>query len=423
MARIVLAATGSLGDVYPLIAIALALRARGLDPLLAAAEPFRPYADAEGLPFRPVRPGPAEMLRAGIDEAAAVRAVAGDVAAIFDLLLPHLEDAHADMAAALTGADFLVASGFSIAARVAADAARIPFATVLFQPIAFMSRVDPPVIGDAPVSPRIQRRVPAPVVRLLYALARARFASRRAPVNGLRARLGLPPADELLEGPFRGSRVFALYPPAFAPLAPDAPAHALGTGFSFYNGAHPAALDPALGRFLDAGPPPLVFSLGSLVVHAPGDFYADGAAAARALGRRAVLLVGDHALPAQAHLAGPDVHVAGAAPHAALFPRAAAVIHHGGIGTAAQALRAGVPHLVCPALGDQFDNAERLRELGVARTLRLSRHTPPRATAELRRLLADPAAAAKARALAPAMAAADGPALVAEGVRALLAAR
>ena len=426
--RIVLAATGSLGDVYPMIAIALALRARGHHPVLAAAEPFRVYADAEGLDFRSVRPGPADFAAQGIDEAAAVRAVAGDVAAIFDLVLPHLDDSHADMEAALLGAnlggaDLLVATTFSIAARIAAEAAAVPVASVVFQPIAFQSRLDPPVVGEIPLTPRAQRLVPPPVLRLLYALAHRRFARQRAPVDALRARLALPPVrDELLDGPFRAAQVFALYPPAFARLAPDAPAHARSTGFSFYNGANPATLDPALAAFLDAGPPPLVFSLGSLVVHAPGDFYAAAAAAAVALGRRAVLLVGDHAVAASAHLAAPTVHVAGSAPHAALFPRAAAVVHHGGIGTAAQALRAGVPHLVCPALGDQYDNAERLRELGVARVLRLDRANAPAMTRALRRLLADEAAARRARALAPAMTAVDGPAAVAQAIADRLAA-
>lgn len=419
MPRIVLATTGSLGDVYPFIAIARELRAAGLHPILAAAEPFRAVADAEGINFHPVRPGPADMAAAGHDEASVVRAVAGGTQAVFDLLLPHLDASYADLAAVMRQADLVLASGFSIAARTAADAAGVPFATVLFQPIAMMSRLDPPVVGEVPLPARLQRRVGPRILRLLYAIAHRRLAHRRAPVDALRARLGLAPVrDELLDGPFRGTHVFALYPPAFAPLAPDAPANAVSTGFSFYNGVQAASLDPALEAFVANGPPPLVFTLGSLAVHAPGAFYRTSAAAAAALGRRAVLLVGDHAVASHADLASPVTFVAGFAPHADLFPRAAAVIHHGGIGTLAQALRAGVPQLVTPVLGDQFDNAERLRELGLAAVLRLTRYTPAAATAALGRLLGETGTAARAKAFAPRVADDNGPRAIARVIAA-----
>lgn len=425
MPRVVLATTGSLGDVFPFIAIALALRAQGVDPVLAAMPEYAPLAAAEGLAFHPVRPGGAEMLAAGYDEHRAVRAVIDDVGATFDLILPHLDASFADTAAAIVDADFVICSSFAIAARAAAEAAGIPVATVLFQPIAFCSRVDPPVIGQAPLPPAMQRRLPPAVVRGLYALARRRFAARRRPVDALRARLGLPAqADALIEGPLRTAQLFALYPPAFAPLATDAPAFARSTGFSFYNGANAAQdLAPDLADFLETGPPPLVFTLGSLAVHAPGDFYETSAAAARAAGRRAILLVGDHAAARLASLAGADIAVVGFAPHAALFPRAAAVVHHGGIGTTAQALRAGVPQLVCPVLGDQFDNAERLRELGVARVVRLTRYAGRRATRAIAELLADETMASRAGALGPAMTQVDGPAAVARAVANRIAGR
>ena len=421
MPRIVLATTGSLGDVYPFVAIALELRSAGLHPILAAAEPFRALADAEGIDFHPVRPGPADMAAAGHDEASVVRAVAGGTQAIFDLLLPHLERSYTDLAAVMPGTDLALTSGFSVAARTAADAAGVPFATVLFQPIAMMSRLDPPVVGEVWLPARVQRRVGPRTLRLLYGLAHRRLGRRRAPVDALRARLGLPAVrDELLDGPLRGAHVFALYPPAFAPLAPDAPGHAMSAGFSFYNGVQAAMLDPEVEGFLARGAPPLVFTLGSLAVHAPGDFYRTSAAAAARAGRRAILLVGDHAVASHADLASPDILVAGFAPHAALFPRAAAVIHHGGIGTVAQTLRASVPHLVHPGLGDQFDNAERLRELGLAAVLRLARYTPDAATAALGRLLGDQAIAARAKAFASRVAEDNGPRMIARFIAARL---
>ena len=106
--------------------------------------------------------------------------------------------------------------------------------------------------------------------------------------------------------------------------------------------------------------------------------------------------------------------VIGYASHALLFPRAAAVIHHGGIGTTAQALRAGAPQLVCPVLGDQFDNADRLRRLGVATVVPLKRYTTARAEVALQDTLADSAACA--RTLSPETSRIDGPTVVADWI-------
>ncbi len=142
-------------------------------------------------------------------------------------------------------------------------------------------------------------------------------------------------------------------------------------------------------RFLDAGPLPLVFTLGSSAVVDAGPFYDHSATAAKLLGRRAVLLVGKDPRNRPATL--PDGIVAfDYAPFSELFPRAAAIVHQGGIGTTAQAMRSGRPMLVMPYAHDQPDNAERVTRLGIARTIPRHRYTPGRATAELRHLLDNP---------------------------------
>ena len=79
------------------------------------------------------------------------------------------------------------------------------------------------------------------------------------------------------------------------------------------------------------------------------------------------------------------------APFSELFPRAAAIVHHGGIGTTGLAMRSGRPMLVMPCAWDQPDNAERVARLGISRTIPRHRYTPGRVAAELRRLLDEPA--------------------------------
>jgi UDP:flavonoid glycosyltransferase YjiC (YdhE family) len=187
----------------------------------------------------------------------------------------------------------------------------------------------------------------------------------------------------------------ALFSKLFAGKQADWPRQTVVAGFPFFDQDGQAELTPELTRFLDAGPPPIVFTLGSSAVRDAGPFYSHSAVAAELLGRRAVLLVGKDACNKPATL--PDsVFACDYAPFSKLFPRAAAIVHQGGVGTTAQAMRSGRPMLVMPYAHDQPDNAERVTRLGIARTISRRRYNPSRAAAELRRLLDSPACSKRA---------------------------
>ncbi len=156
---------------------------------------------------------------------------------------------------------------------------------------------------------------------------------------------------------------------------------------------------PALEAFLDAGPAPIVFTLGSFFTLDKSEHYRACLDAAGRVGRRAVLLAHEsdlaglrEGLPAQAFAAA-------YVPHSRVFPRACAIVHHGGAGASGQALRAGKPQLVTPLSADQPDNAERLRRLGVARVLS-GAVTAAALARELAPLLGEGAYAARAREVA-----------------------
>lgn len=180
------------------------------------------------------------------------------------------------------------------------------------------------------------------------------------------------------------------------------------------------ALDPEIEAFLAAGSPPLVFTLGSFVARQRDTHYSHVAEAAQRLGRRALLLADEEDVARlRASIPG-DVHVAAYAPHSLLFPRAGAIIHHGGAGTSGQALRAGRPQLVMPHLGDQFDNAARLVRLGVARRFDHKTLTAETLTKALAALLADPAIAQNALQCAARIGAENGAAVAARRIAALI---
>ena len=146
-------------------------------------------------------------------------------------------------------------------------------------------------------------------------------------------------------------------------------------------------MSEALRIFLKDGPPPLLFTLGSSAVTFPGDFYGESAAAAKRLGMRAVLLTGKPTGPTVNLAAGDMIRVEEYAPYSAIMPLVAAVVHQGGIGTVAQALRAGKPMLVVPWAHDQPDNGYRLERMGVARVVARSQYTAAKAAEELKTLL------------------------------------
>jgi UDP:flavonoid glycosyltransferase YjiC (YdhE family) len=216
--------------------------------------------------------------------------------------------------------------------------------------------------------------------------------------------------------------VLALFSPVLAEPQPDWPRHVVVTGQCLYDAPHGAALSPELDAFLAAGDAPLVFTLGSAAVAVAGDFYVESVAAARALGRRAVLLVGRDGTAAWAGERGADVHVAAAAPHSRLFPRAAAVVQQCGVGTLGQGLRAGRPILGVPFAHDQPDNAHRARRLGLARVLPAHRYRAARAATELRALLEDPSYAEAAARVGARVRAEDGVAAACEALERLLGA-
>jgi rhamnosyltransferase subunit B len=389
--RIVLTTFGSLGDLHPYIAVALGLQARGHEAVIATSGYYRQKIEALGIGFRALRPdhpdpeGNADLMRRIMDRRK------GSECVIREFIMPVLRDSYEDTLAAAEGADLLVSHMITFTTRLVAEKQRIPWASTLLQPFCFFSVYDPPVLPPAPFLSKLRFLGPA-FHRFLFWCAKRSVRSWSEPWHRLRAEIGLPPTSEnpLFEGQHSPSLVLAMFSKLLAGKQPDWPPQTTITGFPLYDQDGATSMPPELVRFLDTGPPPLVFTLGSSAVADAGPFYEHSATAAKLLDRRAVLLVGKDPRNRRASL--PDGIVAfDYAPFSELFPRAAAIVHQGGVGTTAQAMRSGRPMLVMPYAHDQPDNAERLTRLGIARTIPRHRYTPARAAAELRHLLDKPA--------------------------------
>jgi UDP:flavonoid glycosyltransferase YjiC (YdhE family) len=406
--RIVFTTFGSLGDLHPYIAVALALQARGHEAVIATSGYYQRKIEALGIGFRSVRPdhpGPEtdpELMRRLMDRRK------GSQCVIREMMMPVLRESYEDTLAAAEGADLLVSQMITFTTCLVAEKKGIPWASTFLQPFGFFSAYDPPVLPPAPFLSKLRFLGPA-FHGPLFWCARRFVRSWSEPWHRLRADVGLPPTsrDPLFDGQYSPSLVLAMFSKQLAGKQPDWPPQALVSGFAFYDHDGEAGMSAELSQFLDAGPPPLVFTLGSAAVYDAGTFYDDSAAAARLLGRRAVLLVGKEAGNHQVNLAE-GVLAFDYAPYSELFPRAAAIVHQGGIGTTAQAMRSGRPMLVMPYAHDQPDNAFRVTRLGIARTISRQRYNAVRAAAELRRLLDEPSYAQRASAVGAAIRQEDG---------------
>jgi UDP:flavonoid glycosyltransferase YjiC (YdhE family) len=416
-ARIVITTFGSYGDVNPYVGLALGLRERGHEPVIATSPFYRDYVERAGIAFHPVRPDVDPNDRALV--ARIMDARRGTDFIIRDLLLPSLRDAYEDLSTAAAGADLLVTHPITFAGPIVAEERALAWVSTVLAPMSFFSVHDLPVFPPMPWAKRLER-IPG-AARLLVGLARTATRSWMEPVRRLRAERGLAPAgDPIYEGQHSPELVLALFSRVLGAPQPDWPEHVRITGPILYNGPPQHGLPEELERFLQAGPAPVVFTLGSSAVSAAGTFYEESAAAAHRAGQRAVLLVGRHAGNRPRDRLSDTIIAVDHAAHAALLPRAAATVHQGGIGTLHQALRAGRPMLIVPYAHDQPDNAHRAARLGVGRVLGPRRYTADRAAAELRELLRDPSYAERASATAATMRTEDGVASACDAIEARL---
>lgn len=392
--RILLATFGSLGDLHPYIAVALGLKARGHDAVIATSGFYRQKIEALGIGFCAIRPDAPDLeanptlMQKIMDQATGTECV------ICELIMPVLHQTYDDLSVAAEGADLLVSHTLTFPVRLIAEKKGIPWASTLLQPIGFMSVYDPPVLPVAPFLSKL-RFLGSTFHRILFGLGKWKVRSWCDPLHRLRAEIGLPSVREspLFEGQHSPTLGLAMFSPLLAAQQPDWPPQTAITGFPFFD--QDSIMPPELSRFLDDGPPPIVFTLGSSAVMDAGQFYEHSAAAAKLLGRRAVLLIGKDPRNRRASLP----HAVAAfeyAPFSELFPRAAAIVHQGGVGTTAQAMRSGRPMLVMPYAHDQPDNAARVVRLGIARTISRNRYNAARAAAELKHLLDNPSYAQKA---------------------------
>jgi vancomycin aglycone glucosyltransferase len=384
--RIVLSGEGPRGDLQPLIELGARLGAAGHDALVCGPPDFVELAAERGVAFRPLGIGVRAFLESRADVISGGSALGMTRAAIVHFR-EQLRTRVSDLVAITRGADLVVAGGPEIAASSAAEQNRVAYRYVAYCPALFPSAEYAPLFVPWQRLSRLANRVVWPLsMKPLVGLV-----SRE--INAARGRAGMPRHRDVMalffgDRPLLAAESALARPPADGRIAlVQVPA------------LHPLEGDPLpakLASFLDAGPAPVYFGFGSMP-------DADAAATTRAilgavekLGCRAVIGAGWAQLGGGALPEG--VITVGDVWHPALFARCAAIVHHGGAGTTANAARSGVPQLLVPHLMDQFYWAERVRQLGLGPPgLRKRRLGADRLVASLAAILDNEVLAERAR--------------------------
>jgi rhamnosyltransferase subunit B len=374
---------GSAGDVHPVVALGLALQARGHRATILTNPFFQELVEGQGLRFLPV--GTVDEARETMADPDLWHPRKGFEVVARRAMLPAMAAVYRHIEREADARTVVAASGISFGARLAQERLGVRMATVHLQPGIIRSLVDQGMAGNV----RISASQPLWFKRAFFRLADWLLMDRalKRPVNEFRATLGLAPIDRVMYRWLHSPQlVIGLFPDWFAAPQSDWPAHTHLVGFPLWDSGQPGVVPPDAEEFLAAGEPPVIFTPGSAgaTMHR---YFRESVAAARQLGVRAMLVTNflDQIPPDLP----PHVKAFGYLPFSAVLRRAALLVYHGGIGTLAQTIKAGIPHLVVPNSHDQFDNGFRIEQLGLGRSIPQSRYRAGAVVRGIRNILDD----------------------------------
>lgn len=347
--KIILTAIGTSGDVFPFIALGVALKARGHDVMLVTHGHFAVLVLHAGLGFAPIG-SEQEYLRCVVAKpriwdpvdgiAEVVQCATGLAPEMYETIQENLQP----------GRTLVVAHYLDFASRIIQERDDVPVVTAVTSPMGF--RFADGFVAD---------QIPFPHFHALR--------------NSLGPGWNLSPLLTV-----------GLFPAWFAPPERDWPPQVQLTGFLFFDGVEPVPAD--VQAFLDNGSPPIVFRPGPPAETAVADskaFLKIAVEVCALLGRRGLVLAAFQQplqdLPSR-------IHYARFAPLTQILPRCAALVHHGGVGTIAAGMVCGVPQVATPMCLDQPDNATRMMQLGVGDWLPPDQVSGSSLAAKLRPLLA-----------------------------------
>lgn len=379
--NILIVAIGSQGDVNPFLKIGMALQQRGHDVTLLSNAYFQDSVQDAGLDFEAV--GSIEDFNKMVDEVDTKNPAKTTKVVMDYLYFASMQNVYETIKKLyMPGETVVLAITMAFGARIAQEKFGFPMITCHLAPNSIPSTICPSKLDGIWMPHWMPQLYKGSVWRLIDMLSDMFMAP---PINEMRQKLNLPKVRTIfrhwLHSP---DKVIGLFPDWFAEPQPDWPKNTEVTNFIFFDEADNNPISPELEKFIAQGEPPIVFTAGTAVNDAT-PFFKASAEACNILNARGIFLsrYKDH-IPTDL---SPNIKYCEYAPFSKLLPHASALVHHGGIGSCAQALRAGIPQLVTPFGMDQPDNSSRLTKLGVGAELRLKKYKSAAAAGQLGKLI------------------------------------
>jgi rhamnosyltransferase subunit B len=393
--RILLPTIGSSGDVHPVIELGRALLGRGHRVTVVTNEYFREQVGQNGLGFIPL--GTRAEAEALMGDPRLWHPRKGFGSIVEGALLPNIRRLYRIIEEHQGPGTVVAATTLCLGARVAQERLGVPTATIHLQPSVLRSHFDNGRLGPFDMGPGMPRMVKNALFWYMDTFYSERLIGPE--LNAFRATLGLKPVRGIFSGYVHSpTLVLGLFPDWFAPLQPDWPANTHLTGFILHDAWGTPETNAEADAFLAAGAPPLLVTPGSAAMDRT-EFFRRTVHACEAAGVRA-MLVTNH--PGQLPRVLPEgIRSFPYIPFSSVLPRCAAIAYHGGIGTLAQTVRAGIPHLVVPNAHDQPDNGQRIERLGLGFSLSARRYSVARATRTISELCHSAELGARCRQFAP----------------------
>lgn len=399
--RVLLTSIGTAGDIHPFIAVGLALKARGHEVALLANPYFAARINGAGLGYWPLGKEADYLTFARSADLArgrrSTRLVINQlIVPAFDVLANGIDSAWRTYRP-----DVVVGHHICFGAQAACEKLGIPYAQIVLSPMFWLSRHEPVVLPTWPL-----RKPPVFVDRFVRSLSRSigRSALDR-PINRLRAELGVPRRRDLAVKAARGGdglvsgdrlrdaddgiKTLGLWSPHFRGKLADDPAPGVICGFAHWDrptlSSQQQIAIRELVEWMEKGQAPVLVTLGSSVAPHARHIYDSVKEACSKLNKRVALLTGvdDGAIWTT------ELRSLTYAPYSMVMPRSMLVVHHAGIGTVGAAMRAGRPSLAIPHANDEYDNAERIRRLGIGSSLSPKKLSVPVLCAMIERLTTD----------------------------------
>ncbi len=393
MKNYILVTMGTSGDVNPFVGLGRALKERGHKVVLLTNPYFEKFIlDAE-LEFLPI--GTTEEYIEGINDPDLWHPVKSATVILNRIILPNIKIVYEIIEELCRNGDnIIVSSSMALGARIAQEKLNIPLCTTYYlQP---SLRSDREAMGFS-----FPDWMPGLLTRSIFALMDRLLIDRAicGKLNEVRTELGLEPVkigtlSKWINSP---QLVLCLYPEWLKPFQPGWPKNTVQTGFAYYDGAIDYKQSESVMQFIESGEPPIVFTPGTGVVNEE-QFFRVAVESVQALKKRALLCT-KHSSQVPAKL--PDsVMYADYVPFNLVLPKAALIVHHGGMGTMVQAMSAAIPQIIRPMAHDQFQNGNLVKKLGVGTVIKREKFTVNNVTEKLDYLLASETVAGKCREIA-----------------------